>query len=119
MSETTTDTDKNQDILALLKEYIATRVELTKLTVIERLVVVAATLLTDSFVVIMLVLTFLFGSITLGFYLSELVDSYAGGFGLVTLFYLLLAVITLLTKDKYVEKMLHGFMVKRIFKNKK
>jgi hypothetical protein len=111
--------DKNQDIIALLKEYIATRVELTRLSVIERVVVVAAALITDTFVVIMLTLTFLFGSLTLGFYLSEVLDSYAGGFGLLTLFYLLLALIVLFTKDKYVEKYLHGFMVKRIFKDKK
>ena len=111
--------DKNQDIIALLKEYIATRVELTKLSVIERTVVIAAAFLTDTFVVIMLLLTFLFGSLTLGFYLSELLDSYAGGFGLLTLFYLLLALIMYFTKDKFVEKYLHNFMVKRVFKDKK
>jgi hypothetical protein len=111
--------DKNQDIISLMKEYIATRVELTKLSVIDRIVVISAALITDTFVAIMLVLTFLFGSLTLGFYLSELLDSYAGGFGLVTLFYLLLGLVVYFTKDKYVEKFLHNFMVKRIFKEKK
>lgn len=112
-------TDKNKDIISLLKEYIATRVELTKLSVIERLVVIGSALITDSFVAIMLVLTFLFGSLTLAFFLSEVLHSFAAGFGLVTLFYLLLALIVNFTKQKYVEKYLHDFMVKRIFRDKK
>lgn len=111
--------DKNQDIVALLKEYVATRVELAKLSAIERAVVTGSAFATDVFVVVMLILTFLFGSLTLGFYLSELLDSYAGGFGILTLFYLLLALVMLFTKEKYVEKYLHNFMVKRIFKDKK
>ncbi len=116
MSETQ---DKKEDIIALIKEYVATRVELAKLSVIDRLVVITAALLTDSFVIIMWVLTFLFGSVTLGFYLSELLRSYAQGFGLVTLLYLLIGLIVYFTKDNYVEKRLHNFIVKRIFKEKK
>jgi len=115
----TTETEKNHDIISLLKEYTATRVELAKLSVIERAVVIGAGILTDSFVVIMLVLTFLFGSLTLGFYLSELLDSFAAGFGIVTLFYLLLALIVHFTKKSFIEKRLHDFMVKSIFKDKK
>lgn len=116
MSETS---DKNPDIIALIKEYIATRIELGKLSVMERVVIIVANLITDGFVVITSILAFLFASFTLGFYLSEVLDSYAAGFGIVTLIYLALALIMLFTKEKYVEKYLHNFMVKRMFQDKK
>ncbi len=110
--------DDNEDIISLIKDYIRTRVELGRLTVIERLVSIAANLITDSFVVLAMILTFLFGSVTLGFYFGEKLGSNAGGFGIVSLIYLALALLMYFLKDKYVEKYLINFMVKRIFHNK-
>lgn len=107
------------DLLALVKEYISTQVELTRLTVIEWLTVVTANLITDAFVLIMGVLTFLFASFTLALYLGEEFGSYALGFGIVALVYFALALTMYFIKDKLVEKYLHDFMVKRIFNKKK
>ncbi len=107
------------DVIALLKEYIATKVELTRLTLLEKVTVVTANLITDSFVLIMGLLTFLFASFTLALYLGERLGSYAAGFGIVALIYLSLALIMFFIKDKLVEKYLHDFMVKRVFNKKK
>lgn len=107
------------DLLSLLKDYISTRVELARLTVIERLTVVTANLITDSFVLVMGLLTFLFASFTLALYIGESSGSYAMGFGIVALIYLVLALLMYFLKDKLVEKYLHDFMVKRIFNKKK
>lgn len=107
------------DLLSLLKEHISTRLELTRLTVIERLTVVTANLITDSFVLVMALLTFLFASFTLALYIGESSGSYAMGFGIVALIYLALALLMYFTKDKLVDKYLHDFMVKRIFNKKK
>ncbi|MBC7915256.1 MAG: phage holin family protein [Pyrinomonadaceae bacterium] len=115
----TQDKKATPDLLALLKEYIATKVELTRLTVIERLTVVTANLITDSFVLITGLLTFLFASFTLALYLGEEFGSYALGFGIVALIYLALALTMFFIKDKLVDKYLHDFMVKRIFNKKK
>lgn len=115
----TQDQKPPQDIISLLKDYITTRVELARLTVIERLTVVTAGLITNAFVVVAAMLTFLFASLTLAFYLGEVLGSYAKGFGLVALIYLLLAVIVGLTKERYINKYLQDFMVKIIFKKKK
>ena len=123
MPETQTQTQEERkvtpDLIALLKEFIATKVELTRLTIIERLTVVVSGLITDSFVLITGLLTFLFASFTLALYLGEQFNSYALGFGIVTLIYLTLAVIAFLAKNKLEEKYLHNFMVKRIFNKKK
>ena len=120
MPETQTKEQKvSPDLLTLIKEYISTRVELTRLTVIERLTVVTANLITDSFVLIMGILTFLFASLTLALYLGEEFGSYALGFGIVALIYLTLALVMYFIKDRLVEKYLHDFLVKRIFNKKK
>lgn len=116
MEETNQD---DKDITALVKEYISTRIELVRLTAIERLTIVLANLITDTFVILAALLTFLFGSVTLGFYFADVMGSYAKGFGVVTLIYFCLGLIMYLIKDRYVEKNLIDFMVKRIFRNKK
>jgi len=115
----TQDKQQSQDLISLLKDYISTRFELTRLSVIERLTIVVANLITDSFVIISALLTFLFASLTLALWIGEELGSYAKGFGIVALIYLALALIMYFIKDRLVEKYLHDFMVKRIFKRKK
>ncbi len=114
-----TQDQKPQDIVSLLKEYISTRIELIRLTAIERLTVVVASLITNTFVIVAALLTFLFASLTLAFYLGELLDSYAAGFGIVALIYLLAALVIAFTKEKYLNRYLEDFMVKIIFNKKK
>ena len=109
---------KEQDIRALLKDYFSIRIELTRLAAIERLSVVLASLITNGFVIVAIVLTFLFGSVTLGFYLAEKLGSYVSGFGIVTLIYMLLGMLMFFLKDRYLEKNLINFIIKRIFRDK-
>lgn len=119
MPEETQEKQQSPDLTALLKEYIATRVELTRLTIIERLTIVTANLITDTFVLVAGILTFLFASFTLALWIGESTGSYAKGFGIVALIYLALALIVFFTKERLVDNYLHDFMVKRIFKKKK
>jgi len=60
-------------------------------------------------------LAFLFGSVTLGLYLGEVLNSYAGGFGCVSLLYILIAVIVYFTKDKYIEKAIINIAIRKYF----
>ncbi|PWG82520.1 phage holin family protein [Pararcticibacter amylolyticus] len=117
MSET--QEQNQQDIVSLLKEYITTKLELARLSAIERLTVVVSSLITISCVVVAALLTFLFASLTLAFFLGELLDSYAAGFGIVALLYLVVAIVIAKTKEKYINKYLQDFIVKLIFNNKK
>lgn len=110
---------ENQDIISLIKEYISTRIELGRLTAMERLSIVLANLITDAFVIIAGILTFLFGSVTLALYLADKVGSYAGGFGIVTLIYMFLGMIMYFIKDRYVEKPLINFIIKRISRSRR
>lgn len=111
--------EENKDIISVIKEYITTKLELTRLTVIERLTVVVSGLITFFCVMIAGILTFLFASFTLAFYLGELLNSNAAGFGIVALLYLLIALTVNLTKEKYIHKFLQDLMVKMIFNKNK
>lgn len=108
---------KVEELIEKIKEYINTRIKLSKLTLIEKSVLIFAGLITDGFVAVFLILGFLFISLGLAFYLSELLgNSYAGFFIMATI-YFMVALVIYLTKDKYLEKPIVESMVKKIFKD--
>ncbi|RZK58999.1 MAG: phage holin family protein [Pedobacter sp.] len=104
-----------EDIFLDAKEYIDTRIEYTKLSAVEKGSKIFADLITSGAVVISFVLAFLFASFTLALYLSDVLGSYARGFGCVAGIYLLLSVIVYLTKDKYIEKVLVNLFIRKYF----
>lgn len=89
-----------EDLVDDAKGFLEARVEYTRLYLVEKVSKVFADLVTSTAVIVCFILAFLFGSVTLALYLSDLLGSYAGGFGCVSLFYILLAIIVYLTKDK-------------------
>lgn len=112
--------EENQpDLIETIKEWVITKFEITRLSVIERLTVVVSALITISCVVIAGILTFLFASITLALFLGEVIGSYAAGFGIVALLYLLIALTLVYFKERFIDKRLQDFIVNMIFKKKK
>jgi len=110
--------NKEKDIEAILldaKEYIDTRIEYTKLSFVEKGAKLVADLITNTTVIICFVLSFLFASFTLALYLSDVLGSYTKGFGCVAVIYLFLSIIVLLTKDKYIEKVLVNLFIRKYF----
>lgn len=106
------------DIIFLLKEYASTRIELLKLTLIEQGTGIAAGAATGAVMAFMFLFALIFGSVALGLFLGSVFNSSALGFAIVTLIYLLLALIMLFSK-KNVEKKLIDIMIKNIFQKKK
>ena len=103
-------------IIDQLKEYAETQIKLAKYEAIDKSTTVFASLITDVIVSISLILTFLFLSFALAFYLSNLLNhSYAGGFGLVALLYLIIAIIIILAKGK-LQKPIVNLLIKKLFK---
>lgn len=105
-----------EELLDKIKDYLNTRMKLGKLTLIEKGVLLFANLITSGLVVIFIILAFLFVSLALGFYLSELLGNSYGGFFLISLFYFLLAVIIYFIKDKYLERPIINSMIIKILK---
>lgn len=90
-----------------LTAYVKLRLELLKLSTYERVGELTATL---AYGVVLLFLAFfsvLFIFIALGFFLGELLDSTAAGFGIVAGIYILCLGIILLVRDKLRVKILN------------
>lgn len=104
-----------EDLLADAREYIDTRIQYTKLSYVEKASKLFADLITNTTVIIAFVLAFLFGSVTLSLYLSDVFGSYTKGFGCVAFIYLLLSIIVLLTKDRFIERLLVNLFIRKYF----
>ena len=104
-----------EDIFIDAQAYIDTRIEYTKLSILEKTSKMFADLITNAAVIICFVLAFLFASITLALYLADVLGSYAAGFGCVAGIYLLFSILVLLTKDKYIEKFLVNLFIRKYF----
>ncbi|WP_410220863.1 phage holin family protein [Pedobacter sp.] len=106
---------KLEEIVAEAKEYVEERIEYIRLSTVEKGSKIAADLITNTVVAIGFTLAFLFGSVTLALFLSNLFESYVAGFGCVAGIYLLLSIIVFLTKDNIIEKWLVDLFIKKYF----
>jgi len=104
-----------EDLVADAKVYLETRVEYTRLYLVEKISKVFADLVTTATVIICFVLAFLFGTFTLALYLSDVLGTYTRGFGCVALIYIILAIVVYFTKDKYIEKAIINFAIRKYF----
>ncbi len=105
--------EQQQPIIEQLKEYAETRIKLAKLQAVDSSTSVIGSIVADIALVICLLLLFLFGTITLGFYLAEVLGSFWQGFGCVTVFYLII-VIVLKVKSQDLGKGVASALIKKI-----
>ena len=106
---------KLEDILQEAKGYLDTRMEYTRLYLVEKASKAVADLVTSATVIICFVLAFLFGTVTLALFLSDVLGSFTRGFGCVALIYLAFAIIVFLTKDKFIEKAIINVFIRKYF----
>lgn len=97
------------------KDYIDTRVEYTRLYLVEKVSKIFADIVTNATVVFCFILAFLFGTVTLALFLSDVLGSHTRGFGCVSVIYILLALIVYYTKEKYIEKAIINFTIRNYF----
>ncbi|HEY2581532.1 MAG TPA: phage holin family protein [Mucilaginibacter sp.] len=102
-------------ILDQLKEYVETRIKLARYRAIERGSTIAASVIADGVAAISMVLAFIFASLTLAFYLGSVFGSEWMGFGSVSVFYLVIALVIKYNKKK-IEKPLVNAFIQKIFK---
>lgn len=104
-----------EDLVDDAKGFLEARVEYTRLYLVEKVSKIFADLVTNTVVIVCFILAFLFGSVTLALFLSDVLGSYSGGFGCVSLIYIVLAIIVYLTKDKYIEKAIINMAIRKYF----
>lgn len=96
-----------------IKKNAAFRLEVLKLDTVHHVAKLSANLITNIFTLICALLAFLFGTVTLGFFFSDLFNSFALGFGALTLFYILVAIIVNMTKASFIEPGLINFTIRK------
>jgi hypothetical protein len=104
-----------EDIFLDAKEYIDTRIEYTRLSAVEKGAKIFADLITNGAVIICFILAFLFGTLTLALFLSDILGSHTRGFGCVAVIYLIMAIIFYLIKDKFLEPGLVNMFIRKYF----
>ena len=97
------------------KLFLELRLEYYKLVALEKTTKVIADVITVTLVLVFALIAFLAGAVTLAFYFSSLFHSYTAGFGVAAVFFLLFAIVVLLTKEKYIEKWIANLAIKRYF----
>lgn len=110
------DKEKNfEGLFEDAKDYIDTRLEYTRLYLVEKMSKIFADIVTHAVVTICFILAFLFGTFTLALFLSDVLGSFTRGFGCVAILYLLLAILVYAMKEKYIEKAIINFSIKNYF----
>jgi hypothetical protein len=100
-------------IIDQLKEYAETRIKLAKYQAVDSSTAVIGSVIADLAIGICLLLLFVFATITLGFYLSEVLGSNWQGFGCIALVYLIAAIV-LKVKRPGIEKAVASGLIKKI-----
>lgn len=100
-----------------LKNYLNLKIEIIKLKAIEKLVTLISSILVYILIAIFGLIFLLAGFFALGFYLAELTNSNACGFGLLTAILLVIIFVLFFIKDKYLIKPIESKFIANIFKN--
>jgi len=108
--------EKLEGLTDHVKEYINTRVELTKLRLAEKTSMVISNLIAVTIVVLLFLFVIVFGSIAGAWALSEWIGKSYSGFLIVAGFYLLLGIIVWATRDKLIRFPVMNAIIKQLQK---
>ena len=112
------ETNSNKKVFSDLKddlvEYVELKADLTKLTAFEIISKSGATLISAIalFIFAFFFLFFLF--LSLGFYFGKILNSMWQGFGIIAFFYLILMLIYLMIRKKFIEKPLMNKIIESL-----
>lgn len=110
-------TNSFTQVFERLKTYITLQAEIILLTAGEKAAIFLAKLISNSVLVFFGILIFIFASFAAAFALSSWFNSYGLGFLTVALFYLLVVIIFIMLRRKYVEKPLIDKFISLFFSN--
>ena len=109
--------EKVEGLTDHVKEYINTRVELTKLRIAEKTSLVIADLIAIAIVILLFLLVVVFGSVAGAWALSEWLGKPSLGFLIVAGFYLLLGIIVWIARSRIIRFPVMNAIIKLLHKN--
>lgn len=110
--------EQDKGLFTNIKEYANIRKDLAMLTIVEKTSTAAAGAAAGGILAVLGLFVFFFGSLTLGFYLSEVIGNTWSGFLIVTGLYLIVILIVYLSQENMIKKPIETGMIKKIFKER-
>jgi hypothetical protein len=107
--------DKPASIIDQIVEYLETRFKLAKYQAADQGTSFVASIVTDLVIVLCGVLAFIFASLTLAFFLGDILHGTWKGFGIVGILYILILLLVNY-KRKDIERPIINALIKKIFK---
>lgn len=100
-----------------IKKYITLRIDIAYLSAVDKGSTMMASAISGLILIAFSSMFLLFGSLALGYYLSQLFGSFFYGFGFIALFYLFVTLIVLLIRKPMIEKPLTDKFVRELCKD--
>jgi len=97
-----------------LKEYVETRIELLILNLSDKATLWLGDLIQHTFNLVILGTGLVFGLVALGFYLGELLESMAAGFGIIGGFLTLIGLILIIVKPNNVSRKIQNQIMRDV-----
>ena len=108
--------EKVEGLTDHVKEYINTRVELTKLRIAEKVSLVIGDLIAIAIVILLFLLMVIFGSVAGAWALSDWLGKPYAGFLIVAGFYLLLGIIVWIARGRFIRYPVMNAIIKLLHK---
>jgi hypothetical protein len=108
--------EKIEELIANLKSYTNTTIELLKLETVQRTSSIFSNLVSRLIIGIVIILFAFFSSLGLSFYLSDLLGNSYWGFGIIAGFYLLLVLILIIGRKTLLIKPLDNIIIQGLLK---
>lgn len=113
--------DESPDLTKVIEKvnkHVDTRMEYMRLLISEKVAIVMSKMGTMFIVLLLFLLFFLFINIAAALWIGKCFDSYAIGFGSISLFYLLAVIIYLLLRKSVFERKIQDMVVNALYPEK-
>lgn len=104
------------EMTAYMQQYVEQKVELTKLEVAEKSALLISELVTAMVIGLIGVVVLLLMTITIGLFLADWLGSYAWAFLSLSLFFVLVGIVTWIFRRRVITNPVVGMVVARLFK---
>lgn len=105
-------------VIEKVNKHVDTRLEYLRLLVSEQVAILTSKMGTLAIVLILFLLFFLFTNIAAALWIGKRFDNYSLGFGVISLFYLLIAVVYLLLRKPVFEKRMQDTVINSLYPEK-
>lgn len=108
-------TEELDQLTQHLKQYVRTTIEIIKLELIERSIIISSYILLQVIRWMLFTIALLILSVALGFYISDYLNDYIAGFGFIGTIYLLIAMILSILNQRKIEKSIQNKIITNLF----